>query len=335
MLSDRASLRGRLPVDACIIRPVSQFQSAAMFPPAITLLMSPRNWLPGIGLSMLWLVNLLPYRVKIQLGMALGGLLHSVLRSRRRIAATNLQLCFPELSQRERDDILRRAFRHLGAGLIETAMSWWTAPAKIQAITEVEGLSHLRDAAAAGNGIIMIGAHFSCLDIGAKMINPYQPFHVVQRRQKNPMFNYVMQKGRAAATLSVVDNREVRKIVKIVRDGGAVWLAPDHDMGEKGSVYAPFFAQPAATITAPAKFVRLTGAAAIFCATHRNADNTGYHLRISPIPARIATLDDEAAAALLNQTIADNIRHDVAQYYWFHRRFKSQPGKSKGALYES
>ncbi len=305
-----------------------------MLPPVIKLLLSPRNWLPGIGLGILWLVNLLPYAVKIRVGIGFGRLLYPLLRNRRRIAAINLKLCFPDLSDQQRDDILRRAFGHLGAGLIEAAMSWWTAAEKIQSITRVEGLEHLRSAAAQGKGIIMIGAHFSCLDIGAKMINPYQQFHVVQRRQKNPMFNYVMQKGRAAATLSVVDNREVRKIVKLVRDGGAIWLAPDHDMGEKGAVYAPFFAQPAATITAPAKFIRLTGAPAIFCATHRNADNTGYQLRISPVPERIASLEDEAAAALLNQIIATNIEHDMAQYYWFHRRFKSQAGRAKGALYE-
>jgi len=305
-----------------------------MLPPVFKLLLSPRNWLPGIGLATLWLVNLLPYSVKIRIGIGLGGLLHALLRNRRRIAAINLKLCFPDQSTSQRNDILRRAYGHLGAGLVETAMSWWTPAPKIQAITQVEGLDHLQAAAQQGKGLIMIGAHFSCLDIGAKMINPYQPFHVVQRRQKNPMFNYVMHKGRAASTLSVVDNREVRKIVKIVRDGGAIWLAPDHDMGEKGAVYAPFFAQDAATITAPAKFIRLTGAPAIFCATHRKPDNSGYQLRITPVPAEIATLDDKPAAALLNQIIADNIRHDVAQYYWFHRRFKSQSGKPKGALYK-
>ncbi len=305
-----------------------------MLPPVLKLLLSPRNWLPGIGLAILWLVNLLPYPIKIRLGLGFGGLLHKLLRNRRRIAAINLKLCFPDRTAEQRDDILHRAYRHLGAGLIETAMSWWTPAHKIQAITQVEGLEHLQAATQQGKGLIMIGAHFSCLDIGAKMINPYQQFHVVQRRQKNPMFNYVMQKGRAAATLSVVDNREVRKIVKIVRDGGAIWLAPDHDMGEKGAVYAPFFSQPAATITAPAKFIRLTGAPAIFCATHRRADNSGYLLRISPVPEDIATLDDEPAATLLNSIIADNISHDVAQYYWFHRRFKSQSGQPKGALYK-
>jgi len=52
------------------------------------LLMQPRNWLPAIGLGLLWLVNLLPYAIKIRIGLAFGALLYLVLRNRRGIAAT-------------------------------------------------------------------------------------------------------------------------------------------------------------------------------------------------------------------------------------------------------
>jgi len=58
----------------------------------------PRFWLLWLGLGLLWLVSLLPYRLLRRLGRGLGGLMYRLARSRRQIAARNLELCFPELS---------------------------------------------------------------------------------------------------------------------------------------------------------------------------------------------------------------------------------------------
>ena len=58
----------------------------------------PRFWLLWLGLGALWLVSLLPYPVLMRLGRWLWGLMFRLARSRRQIAARNLELCFPQLS---------------------------------------------------------------------------------------------------------------------------------------------------------------------------------------------------------------------------------------------
>lgn len=301
--------------------------------PLFRLLIQPRHWLAAVSLSILWLINLLPYPVKLSFGMALGRLLYYVLRSRRHIAAVNIQLCFPAWTAQEVDLLVRNAFMNVGAGLIETAMGWWTDEKKIHAMVEYEGREHLDAAVAQGKGVILLGAHFSTLDLAGKLMNQHFEVHAVYREQKNQLVNHVLLAGRSKSLLSVIDNRDTRKIVRAIRGGATVWLAPDHDMGEKVSVFAPFFEQDAATVTATSKIVKMTGAPVVFCASHRNPANDGYIIRLSPIDADFESSDEVTVATLVNQTIARHIMIDPAQYYWFHRKFKTQPGLPLAELY--
>lgn len=290
----------------------------------LRLLLHPRNWLAAISLSILWLVNLLPLSVKMPLGMALGRLLYYVLRSRRHIAAVNIQLCFPDHSAGQRDQLVRDAFVNVGAGLIETAMGWWTDEKKIHPLVEYEGREHLDAAIAKGDGVVLVGAHFSSLDLAAKLMNQFYDVHAVYRRQKNELFDFALRAGRSSGLVSLIDNKDTRKVVRAIRSGGIVWFAPDHDMGEKVSVFAPFFEQEAATVTATSKIVKMTGAPVVFCSNHRQPDNKSYIVRLSPIEADFQQSDDVAIATLVNRTITDHILIDPAQYYWFHRKFKTQ-----------
>jgi KDO2-lipid IV(A) lauroyltransferase len=297
------------------------------------LLLQPRHWIAAFSLSLLWLVNLLPFPIKIRLGMGLGNLLYYVLRNRRHVADVNLKLCFPDMSETRRDELVRGAFKNFGAGLVETAMGWWTEDKKIHQRVSYEGREHLDAAIAQGKGVILVGAHFSCLDLAGKLVNRHYDIHAVYRRQKNQLVDYALRRGRSTAVLSMIDNRNTRQIVRTIRAGGIVWFAADHDMGPKVSVFAPFFSHDAATVTATAKFAKMTGAPVVFCANHRTPDNNRYVVRMKPIVADFKNSDDVTIATLVNKTIADHILIDPAQYYWFHRKFKTQPGLPFAALY--
>lgn len=299
----------------------------------LRLIAHPRNWLAAIGLGCLWLLNLLPFPVKIRFGKRLGQLLFYVLRRRRHIASINLRLCFPDLNDEQHDRLVRDCYMNLGAGLMETAMGWWTSERKIHPMVGFEGREHLDRAVEKGKGVILVGAHFSSLDLGPKLINKHYKIHAVYRRQKSALVNHALEKGRSAAGVELIDSHDVRQVVRKIRQGNIVWFAPDHDMGAKMSVFAPFFKHEAATITATGKFARLTGAPAVFCASHRNADDKGYTVRISPISDDLAGADEITSATIINETIAQHILIDPAQYYWFHRKFKTQPGLPKAALY--
>ena len=75
-------------------------------PPAS--LLSPRHWPSWVGLGAVRLIAKLPFRALIVLGHALGALTARLPGARRRVAQRNLAVCFPELSEAERAQLLRR-----------------------------------------------------------------------------------------------------------------------------------------------------------------------------------------------------------------------------------
>ena len=83
----------------------------------------PRYWPVHAGMALGWLVAQLPFRMQMALGRVLGAFAYYLMRSRRRIARTNLGLCFPELDTDARRALLREHFRSLGLGVIETVES--------------------------------------------------------------------------------------------------------------------------------------------------------------------------------------------------------------------
>ena len=74
----------------------------------------PRFWPLWLGLGLLWLIAQLPYTVLLRLGRCLGGVMYRLASSRRKIAARNLELCFPQMSAAEREALLKENFASTG-----------------------------------------------------------------------------------------------------------------------------------------------------------------------------------------------------------------------------
>ena len=290
--------------------------------------------LTALFLSILWLVNLLPYQLKLALGKTLGQILYWLSPSRVKVARVNISLCFPDLPAAEVEEMIRQSFQHFGAGIIETAMGWWDRPDRVHSMTEIIGQGHMENALAKGKGVLLLGGHFSTLDLSAMMIAKYYKMHIVHREQTNPVLNHVMQKGRMKNVSGTVSHSSMRAIVRLIRSGEIVWYAPDQDMGDENSVYAPFFQQTAATLVATAKLAALTGAPTLMYASRRKEDDSGYIIELIPAPAEFPVEDEVENATMVNTLIAEGVSRAPAQYYWFHRRFKSQPGLPKGAIYQ-
>lgn len=284
-------------------------------------------------LAILWVVNLLPYAVKIRLGLGLGSLLYRVQGSRVAVARINIELCFPGLSEPEREAMVRDTFRHFGAGLVETVLGWWDDPVKIHAMTETRGREVLEAALEKGKGVILLGAHFSTLDISSALVAKHFPVYAIFREQNNRVLNHFMLKGRTRHLLGCIPHTSLVGAARRLKGGNIVWYSADQDMGEDHSVYAPFFGQTAATIVGIGKLAKLTGAPVVMLATRRQPDNSGYVVEYLPGPQEFPVDDDVANATIINDLIERGVRLAPAQYYWFHRRFKTQPGREKGELY--
>ncbi len=292
----------------------------------------PRYWLLWLGLALLWLLTQLPYRVLLALGRGLGVLMLYGAASRRHIVTRNIELCFPELSETERKQLVSENFASMGIAFFEMAMSWWWPKKRLRRLVKIEGLEHLEAAQAQGQGVILMAIHFTTLEIGAALLGQRHTIDGMYRAHKNPVFDYVQRRGRERhnADAQAIEREDVRGMIKVLRQGRAIWYAPDQDYGPKLSVFIPLFGVPAATVTATSKFAKLGRAQVIPMQQTRLPKGQGYLIKLEPPLADFPGESDEQDCLRLNQWIEGAISEQPEQYLWAHRRFKTRPeGEAK------
>ena len=287
----------------------------------------PRFWLLWSGLGVLWLVVQLPYKAQLCIGRVLGALMYRVAGDRRRIAARNLELCFPQQSVAQRKQLLKDNFASTGIAFFEMAMrGWWSKP-RLAKLAHVEGLEHLKQAQLDGKGVILMAFHFTTLEIGAALLGQRHTIDGMYREHNNPLFDFIQRRGRERHNVDslAVERDDVRGMLKLLRSGRAIWYAPDQDYGAKQSIFVPLFGVQAATVTATSKFARLGKAQVVPFTQQRLADGSGYKLVIHPPLSDFPGESDEVDCLRINQWVERAVRECPEQYLWAHRRFKTRP----------
>lgn len=289
--------------------------------------LAPRFWPLWFGLGLLWLVSQLPYPVLLLLGRVVGRVLYHLAGSRRRIAARNLQLCFPQLDDCARARLLKENFASNGMALFETAMAWWGPRKRLAKLARIEGLEHLQALQAQGQGVILMGLHFTTLEIGAALLGQRHTIDGMYREHKNPLFDFIQRTGRERHNpdATAIERDDIRAMLKVLRAGRAIWYAPDQDYGRQHSIFVPLFGVAAATVTATTKFARLGKARVVPFTQERLADGSGYRLTILPPLEDFPGESEEADCLRINRWIEEAVSRHPEQYLWAHRRFKTRP----------
>ena len=292
-------------------------------------LFHPRYWPQWFGQAVLWLVVQLPYPVLMYLGAGLGWLSMKLLPRRVRIARTNLQLVFPEWDDATREACLKENFANVGRAIFETGIAWFWPDWRVRKIMHVTGAEHVEQAVANKHGMLLLSAHFMTLELNARMFGLLRPGVGVYRPNTNPVLEYAQYHGRCKSNKYLIDRADVKGMIKALRQGEALWYAPDHDYGPHASVFVPFLGvSDAATITGTATLARVKNTVVLPCYNIRLPQG-GYQLIIEPPLQNYPVGDDVADATRSNQVLEQAVRKAPEQYMWLHRRFKSRPNAKK------
>jgi len=296
--------------------------------------LQPRYWPTAAGFLILWLLTLTPVKFQFLIGQLIGRVLYRTSRRRRHIAKVNIDLCFPHLSESEKLNILRKTFISVGYSAIETPLSWWASDRRLAPLAHLHGREHIDNARKTGRGILLLGAHFTCLEIGGRLLTMEIPTINMYKRHRNDLFEAVMRKNRLKHLDGLIEHRNVREYIRALKLGKICWYAPDQDFRHKGSsVFASFMGVQAATLTAAARIAKMSNAIVIPFFPKRRLDGKGYDLEILPALENFPTGDDERDAAMVNEVIAEQVALAPDQYLWLHRRFKSRP-EGEPTVYE-
>lgn len=278
-----------------------------------------------LGIGALRALAMLPFRLQLRIGRLIGAIAWLLPLPAKRIARVNLALCFPDLSERERARLLWRHYQSLGMAVTEFASAWWATDRTLDGLDQPEGLDNLARALEQGKGVIMLGTHFTNLDLGGRLLRRHVPFAVMYRHQKNKLFDHLMRQARERIFTKAIERDDIRVLVRTLKDNGAVWYAPDQNYAGKGQVFVPFFGVAAATNSGTARLARMTGAPIVPFTNIRRPDGKGYRLILGPALEDFPSGDAEQDTARINAAIEQQVRLAPEQYLWVHRRFKNRP----------
>ena len=276
-------------------------------------------------MGLLRLVCLLPHRVVVAIGRTIGRAAHAVGGSRRAIVRRNIELCFPEMSAEERDALAYEHFKALGISVMELGLGRWTSTRHLQSITQLDGVEHVQDALSSGKGVILLSAHFTTLEImGRVLAAAVPPFDAVFRKNRSEFMTELQRSGREVSAATTIEKRDIKKMIRSLRDNRAVWYAPDQSYNRKGAEVITFFGVPSMHTTATSTLARLGNAVAIPFFPMRNPDGTYTHTLYPPLegfPSNDVIADTKKYVGLLE----DHVRKCPEQYFWVHRKFKDLP----------
>jgi len=286
----------------------------------------PQHWPMWIGLGLFRLAALgLTWPEQRRLARMLGGLVFNFVRLRRHVVLVNLRLCFPEIPAAEIRTLARAHYDSLAMGLFEVCTGWWARPGDLPA-HRIVGLEHLRAAAAAGKGVLLLTAHFTTLEICGRLLIEAYGMGGLYRDPNNPVLAHIMRGQRERQMTIAVHFDDLKGLVRALRAGHAIWYAPDQGKRTPGSEILPFFGVPAITNTATSKIAKMTGCAVVPFFGRREDDGS-YTLTIHPALEHFPTEDTSADAIRINRLLEENIRLALPQYFWVHKRFKARgPG---------
>lgn len=285
----------------------------------------PRYWPIWIFYGVIRLISYLPYKIQVGLGRRVGRVMMYLSSKRRKIAETNLRLCFPDWTEEKRQEILKKHFESLGICLFEFGITWWWPDERFRPLAQIEGLDNLHNALGKNKGVILLAGHFTTLEIISRVLKLHADFYPMYRKNNNPLIDHIITSGRIRHTGKAIPQDDLRAMIRSLRNNMPVLYIPDQNFGRKHSIFVPFFGIQTATVPATSRLAAIDNTPVLPIVQQRLPDNRGYRLVIEKALDNFPAEDLEQDTIRINQLFEHQIRNNPVDYLWVHRRFKTRP----------
>lgn len=248
----------------------------------------------------------------------------------RPLAFKNISMAFPAIPLKEKKKITRHCFLFMARNILEY-IHIIHCPATVQGI-RVEGKENLDRVLEKGKGAIIVSAHLGSFPLVPFMFGNfgYKTAVLIRPMRDKNMGTYekdfIVRSG--VEPISVIPERQcVQKIIKLMKNNGVVVIEMDQNAAF-GAVWVKFFGALAATVTGPVTLALRTKAALVPVYTYR--EGKGKHV-IQILPEQELIMKEDYDETILVNTIQLTriiekwIKDHPDQWWWVHRRWKTQP----------
>lgn len=278
----------------------------------------------GVALLVLRGIGRLPLPASRAFGALLGWIAYAASPGYRRKIRSNLHragLDAPAMRWR----VATEAGRTIGE------LPWvWTRPlAQIAArvACRAEDLAVLDDAERAGRGVLFVTAHLGAFDVSARWYAATRApitvlFKPPRKEWLRPLVAFVRDRDAMRAVPPTLGG--LRTMLRALRARQAVGLLPDQVPSAGEGRWAPFFGEPAYTMTLPERLVQQSGARVVVAICERVARPPGWRLHLEP-------MHETPGAEALNARLQQCILRSPEQYLWGYNRYRRPPGAPERA----
>jgi KDO2-lipid IV(A) lauroyltransferase len=206
------------------------------------------------------------------------------------------------------------------------AIAWYAPSAKLRRLISVHGAEHLQAALAKGQGVLLVTAHFTMLELGVAALEDLDAtVTCLYRPQRNALMDAMILDGRSRFSRSHIPRDNVRALIRRLKANDIVLYVPDQTYIGNQSALLPFFGEPAMTNIATSKLAALSGATVLTYFFRREPGDSGYRVEIGP-PFNDWPSDDPATDAVrLFDRLEAFIREAPDQYLWTYKKFQRRP----------
>lgn len=288
--------------------------------------LAPKYWLTWVVFGLIGIASSLPRSISVKIGDGIGGLYRRVNVKRVRIARTNIDLCFPNLREAEREQLVRDHFRYYGRSVIDFGLTWWASESRLARLVKFNNADLYLQTLEQHNVILLL-PHMLGLDCGAGFATSLHPSISMMKATGDELLTWRLWKGRTRSRSMrvVMRSQGLRPLIRAARNGTPCYYMPDQDFGENDlTVFAPFFGIQSSTLTTLSAMTRLANARVvpiypIMC------ENGHYEVSFDAPLENFPSGDDVADATRVNEIVEKCISRAPAQYMWTLQWFKTRP----------
>jgi len=295
----------------------------------------PKYWGTWFLLGLLFLFSYCPIRLRDRFAAWVADKIYTAkfLNKRKKIAFTNLGLCFPEYSQAQKEQLMRENIRAVAQIALSLGELAFRKREFLLKRVNMIGEQYIKQAEAQNQAIIFLGPHCYGLDYtGVAAINARgYPLSSMFKDYNNPIFDWFVTGYRTRFTQltgkgTLYHRSEgLKPVIKSLRDKTHFYYLPDEDHGRENSLFVGFYATQKATLPMVGRLAKLGKAAVIPCFASYNEKTAKYdvifHKPLENFPSGNELKDTEE----VNRAIEKVIDENRSQYMWSLKLLKTRP----------
>lgn len=284
-----------------------------------------RSVRPFLGAAAIRLVGKLSIPASRRLAALLAQCSYRLGGRSAKTSRENLARCLPELSTSEREKLVRQGLVNMAQTALEAFVIWRQPFERISrsCTVDFDGFELIDAQQNTGRGLLLLAPHLGNWEIMGPIM-PHRVKAITYMFQPSGMaaIDELMIQGRSkdGVKLAPTNRQGVSQLLKALRSGEVVSILPDQVPDQGSGLVAPFFGQPAYTMTLVHKLIQRTQCDVLMIFAKRTPE--GFVLTVRQPDSRIGDPDAGISLAALNQSVENCVREAPEQYQWEYKRFK-------------